>query len=207
MKFRPTLLLSCIFLLSCSRYVRYAKCTFQQATKYHDSLKVARQFIRSSYVYDQLNTVALFDILWLSRTVRMSYIDLYAHHWNLPQDTVKNLKEQAEQDLQKVMVFYLLLAPDSDENIISINNTFSRWSVILQINDKKYYPRDMRLEDKLTPEYKAIFGNLDSIHKRVYLVTFDAYDELHQPLINEKTQSFTLLLQATTYATSVCWNL
>jgi hypothetical protein len=205
MKFHLVILCSLfIFLSGCTRYIRWAQRIFKQAPQYHNNLLKARHFIRSSYIYDQFNTVSLFDVLWLSKTVHMTYIDLYAHHWNLSLNSIQNLRKQHLQEFEHTIAFYILLAPDDEDNTLGMINLETRWAVVLKINNKIYYPRDIRLEDELSPEYKVIFGDLDSIHKRVYFVTFDAFDKDKRPLI-DSSSTIELKMHSTIYETSVCW--
>jgi hypothetical protein len=199
MKFHHALLFSFIFLASCSRYIRRARCTFQQADTYYDHITTARQFIRSSAIYDQFNTVALFDVLWLAEPVRTAYNDLHAHHWNLQENI------QSPAPSHESLDFYILLAPDYDKNSLSLTYPYARWSVVLRIDGHTYYPREIRWEDELLPEYKAIFNDLASRHKRIYFVSFEATDAHKNPLITSTTTTLELILHSTIYATSICW--
>lgn len=205
MKYRLLVIYAAALLLSgCSRYICWIKENFSQADHVTISLENARLYLKSTQVYDTFVTVALIDVLWLSPEVRKTYVTLYGLRWSLSDREREALIESHEQETENTLAFYVLLAPDEENNTISLTNRLAEWSVLLSIDGNDYIPREIKRVD-LDPEYLRIFGKSYSHFKGVYLVLFDLYDEQEQKILTDDSRQMSLIFRTTKYQAALDW--
>lgn len=198
-------IISIVLLVStgCSRIVRWGKCTFAQAARLCIDISPACAYVRTIRQYDQFNTVALFDVLWLSDTVREIYSALYAaEHCRSPEQTAQFLRRQLQEN-DHFISFYVLM-PQNKESALTYNGQRGIWSVCLVVNGVSYAPREIKVID-LAPEYRIIFGNRYNNFKVPYLVQFDALDLHERQIITATTQKIQLCFISAKYTISVEW--
>ena len=151
-------------------------------------------------VYDQLTTVAMFNVLWLSDTVRTTYVDLNAlKYGKTPEQKRATLRRQLAENTHFI-TFYVAVPYE-----LVLGDKNSRWSISLDIDGKSYLPIETKIID-LNPEYKSIFGKKFTRFKNAYMVRFDAKDVQERPLITSDTEQLKLYFRSTKKEVILSWN-
>ena len=196
------LVVGCLVLLpGCGRIVDWTKDSFYQGQEFAQHA-LPQLYMRSTTIYDQFETVGMFDALWLSDAVKTAYTDVWALKFGKsPERRQTFLRRQLEENRHFIM-FYIL----SLQNI-SINEAHGDWSVFLQINDETFAPLQVVVLDELDYIYKSFFGKKCNRFKDVYLVKFDARDAEDQPLIRPDTRFITLFFRSTKKQALLQWDL
>jgi len=195
-------ILFCMLLLSgCGRIVDWAKDSFYQGDQLRDYSDIPRQFMRSITVYDQFETLGIFDVLWLAGPVRTSYAQLHAcRHGKSCEHEKAFLRRQLEEN-KHFIDFYVLSLYSKP---LDVEDAF--WSLFLEIDGCRYAPREIKAID-LTPEYKFFFGKRFSKFKVSYIVRFSACDIENMPLIDEDTSCISLVFRSVEKEAVLSWDL
>ena len=203
MKYKSLIPLSVSLLLlsGCGRIVDWGKGNFKQAEKLDFKFRQARKDLKSITVYDQLSTVAIFDVLGLSDDVRIAYVDLHARKYGKTEEQKRAMLRRQLAENSHFISFYVAVPYE-----LILGETNSRWSLSLEIDDKRYLPIEVKVID-INPEYKAIFGKKLSRFKNVYLVRFDAKNVEERPLITPDTQELKLYFRSTKKEVILTWNI
>jgi len=191
--------LSLLLLSGCGRIVDWGKSNFTQAKKLEFKYKQARQDLKSKTVYDQLTTVGIFDVLWLSDNVRTAYADLHAIKYRKTEEQRKAMLRRQLAENNHFISFYVAVPYE-----VILGEKNSEWSLSLEINDTTYLPIEVKVID-LNPEYEAIFGNKFSRFKNAYLVRFDAKNIQERPLITTDTHEINLYFRSTKKEVILTW--
>jgi len=198
-------LISCfIFLLpGCGRIVDWAKDSFCQGCDLSDYSKVPRQFLRSTTVYDQFETLGAFDVLWLSGSVRTAYSQLHACRYGKTMEhEMAFLRRQLEANKHYIDFYVLSLYGKP------LDMEDSMWSLFLEIDGRQY--GSMEIHDVITdfpPEYKFFFGKRFSKFKVPYMVRFNAHDVENRLLIDEETTVIKLIFRSVEKEVVLSWDL
>jgi len=161
---------------SCIKYYDTVKSEFPQAKDQPTKQEAVYRYVRSETVYDEFQTRAIFDVLWLSDSVRSAYVDVYTNKHGLNLDGKDDLLKKQRKENEETISFYVL-AEVRDPGHISLEDSNSAWSLYLT-NDSgwKLNPKNIK-EVELAPEYKNFFGRHRVTPFKVpYLVTFDLKD-------------------------------
>ena len=203
MKYKSLLPLSLSLLLlsGCGRIVDWGKGNFKQAEKLDFKFRQARKDLKSITVYDQLSTVAMFDVLGLSDDVRIAYVDLHARKYGKTEEQKRAMLRRQLAENSHFISFYVAVPYE-----LILGETNSRWSLSLEIDDKRYLPIEVKVID-VNPEYKAIFGKKLSRFKNVYSVRFDAKNVEERPLITPDTHELKLYFRSTKKEVILTWNI
>lgn len=198
-----------ILFSGCSRVIDWGKRTFNQGCKVEACIDLVRAHIRTVRIYDQLKTLGIFDVLWLSNEVRTVYADLHAEKFMLNEATLQDLKSQELAQNKEYLSFYILgydpkFISDGPFTATGKKNN-SNWTVVLKVNDKFYEPEVLNIV-KLNPEYILFFGKKLSKFKTVYLVQFSKFDSNNNPIIDSNTRTFTLCFGSIKRKGAVSWN-
>lgn len=162
----------CIFMVAGCRYVSWGKDIFNQGKKLETYRSMAKPYIRSTRIYDQLTTLGLFDAIWLSDPVRIAYTKAVASKKGFNQEQYKNMLEQQLEENKKYITFYVLAGYVSQDKIL-LTNPKSPWALHLHVGDQRIAPAFMEAVRTLEPEYVFFFDRHWSIFKMAYLVKFD----------------------------------
>ena len=193
-------LLFCLFFLSgCGRIIDWSKDHLDQGKKLDSDISIAKNYIRSTRVYDQFTLVGAFDALWLSDEVRINFTNLHACKYGKIEEQKKIFLRRQLAENDHYISFYVL----SMTHIV-LGEADSRWEVFLRIGCKNYNPIEMKLVE-LLPEYKYIFGDKYNKFKDAYLILFNAQDIEENYLIDEKTSSVQLVFRSVERETALTW--
>lgn len=181
---------SLVFLPGCNRYVCWLTDVFNQGCKQPVPLRCIEKYIKSTRIYDQFETLGIFDALWLNRPVREMYLDAFASTRCLDPDAWELKIRQQEYEDEHYIMFYLLTWIPSGSLLTDL---CPEWHVQLRIGCECFNPIEIRVVE-LCPEYQRFFGPWFTIFKKVYLLKFNAIDVHGNRLINRFTSSIDLVM-------------
>lgn len=146
-----------------------------QGTERDDNRKVVKNNIRSVRVYDQWETKAAFDALWMSDDVRKTYVNSYCQRRGKSssiQETM--LSDQLKKNKQNMSFYVLADVRDRNHPLLSDKN--AAWTCYLELNNgKKIAASSVKEIDEFAPEIRALFGYRYNTHFKVpFLVKFQA---------------------------------
>ncbi|MCF7900267.1 hypothetical protein K9K77_02040 [Candidatus Babeliales bacterium] len=198
---RSLVLMSIVILPGCGGVTDWVEDTFSQGKEYSYNKSLIKGYLRSSRIYDQFTTVAIFDALWLSDEIRTEYADVYVKVHGRTQD-VRNtfLRRQLKANSTEVAFYVLSL------NEIPLNVKPMQWLLHLDIDGNKYLPSSVKAAE-LTPEYVLFFGALLTNHKRVYEVRFDRKDADGKEILNDDAQKLSLVFSGPQHYCALEWML
>lgn len=180
---------------SCTRFATWTRKTFHMPDKIDVDLAPARTHLCSVRSYDQFNTVALFDVLWLSDIVKSTYAELFAVKWCKKDEVVAEIVERFLADNDEI-VFYILIA---EKEGIAFRHQLGKWSFTLEVDGKQYAAHSLRIIDDLPYEFRKIFGDLYNPFKTCYEMKFFAYTSQGLPIITPQTDVIRLCVSSTEY--------
>lgn len=204
MKYNYYFFLSIIlFILPCCNpnYLKWGSAQIISAGKLKNDLFFTLEYLQTKKVYDQFITVGIFDVLWLTEPVRMTYVDLFATRTCLSDERVAILQEQQLEQLEETVSFYVLMNNDS-EHILGTQAS-APWSACLKINCQVFQPVDIKSVE-LNPDYIRIFGKRYSSFRNAYLVSFKAID-VNNKFILDGANRLELVLSSPKYRVMFLW--
>lgn len=189
-----------ICLAGCGRIVDWTMEKIDQGTPFKEDLSVAQKQVRSVAAYDQLETTAMFDALWLSDDVRTSYVRLFIDRRGKNEEQYKTILRRQLEENNFVQAFYVLSPYE-----ISLSDADADWMIFLRVDGKQYVPAEVKVVD-LAPEYRVIFDKAFTRFKQAYLVKFDARDADDVPIITPASRKITLVFRSLTKDLVVTWD-
>lgn len=193
-----SILLSCVLVLAgCSRYTCLFRGSFTGGQETFSTSAPACPFMCSLAIYDQLQTIGLFDVLWLSCSVRSLFVDLYAQKNCLSCHAKQQLLSKELAELQKTVSFYVLMPTDDTAALGDSCNSLAPWSIYAVIDGQCYRPSSIK-KVKLPPEYSYMLAERYSSYRQPYLVTFNRADDSSMTQVE-------LVISSVKYKTSCSW--
>ena len=172
-----------LLLPGCGRFIDWGKSNFYQGEQVDNYRCDIKPYIRSVTIYDQFTTRAMFDALWLSDEVRLSYVDLHVSRQGKDEERKNSLLRRQLEENNHYLSFYVLSLHEE-----KLGDPDSEWSMFLRVNDEFYQPMEIK-EIELPYEYQIFFGKLWNRFKVPYLVRFSANDADDVPLITSQTEA------------------
>lgn len=155
------------------KYYRLSNNEFHQGHKLNDERSALYGNKKKVAIYDEFITKAIFDVLYLSDSVRKAYVDKHAQKKGLDDSTKKKLI-LTELEHNKNWIKFYILSDIRDKEHQSLNSKNSMWSIYLRFNDKITVQPLTIKEVELSPEYQCFFGSRFTRFQRSYEVTFPA---------------------------------
>jgi len=222
------------FCSSCVKYYEVAESEFPQGEEQEDKREVVHNNLRSVAVYDQYQTQALFDALWLSDEVRTTYVDMYCtRRGRLDEGKESLLRRQLEEN--RHWISFYILTDIRDNQYLGLNEKNALWTVYLEVprvasskaqhkglyvpapnkpgknsagkkDTRKFYRVEPERikEVELDPEYQLLFGHRLNAFKTAYLVTFPQQSIEGNRYLDE-TGKVSLVFSAPFKETRVTW--
>lgn len=186
----------------CGTISDLVKENFPQGEESKTYRKKSKQYLKVINIYDQFNTVGLFDALWLSDEIRTIYADMNA---DMQGKDIKEkhafLRRQLKENNHYVS-FYVL---STHQN--SLSNKPTPWSLHLVVDGKKYMPFEVKAIE-LNTEYKTIFGNMFNKHKTPYEVRFERTNAEGADILKEgKSHNMKLYFNTPAHYSFAEWNI
>jgi len=165
---RVGVLICMVLLPGCMKYYDVSEKEFPQAQKEPDHREVRYAYKRTQRVYDQFETKAIFDALWLSDDVRTAYVQMYAKKRGLSAEAKEELlKRQLEEN--KHWVAFYVLADIREQGAGRLGDAHTAWTMFASL-DKHLVRLESIKEYDLEPEYQLLFGAVGMNFKTCYLV-------------------------------------
>jgi hypothetical protein len=196
-----SLMLFLFLFQGCARLGDWAKEHFDQGEKRDNHTQKVRSYLRGVQVYDELDTVGLFDALWLNDEVRTAYADLYAAKAALsPEDKDDFLQDELDKNEKSISFYVVCFIHDYE-----LGDRQGGWMIQLKVDDVIYQP--ILIEPAvLNAEYSMFLSKVMNARKKLYVVKFDAFDS-DQPIIKDSTKDLELIFNTIDRSTSVVWDL
>ena len=150
--------------------VDWADETFYQGKINKDHEKTVKPFLKGIRLYDQFDTLAIFDALWLSDTVRTAYAQVYAKMIGKDEEGYIDFLRRELSANTYFVSFYVLSSKS-----IPLTDIPPLWVVHLEVDGKKYLPAEIKAVE-LAAEYLGFFGKRVNNHKEPYEIRFDRKD-------------------------------
>jgi hypothetical protein len=183
----------------CRKIIDWGKRSFPQAQKITYNKNIIKQYTKSFVAYDELDTAARFDVLWLSDQVRTEYARLHTYTYGKPEEFYQALLRRQLEENKHFITFYVLSVFD-----VTLGNTNSNWSVFLRINGMHNAPSDIKVIDPL-PEYKTFLAKQLTPFRTPYRIMFDARDIEDKLLLSNETKIIELVFRSTTQEFTLSW--
>lgn len=198
-------LLAMLFLPGCIKYHELSTTEFPQGKVVEQQAVLATNYLRSIKLYNQFETIAGFDMLWLSSDVRSYFAQRFCAKRGKDAESFKAIESRQQEETNHWIGFYVL-SDIRTRGHVSLKEKNAAWTMFLTIDKKtKVEPLSIK-EVELEPEYQAIFGHRFNSFKSVYLVKFPAYGLDGKPYITTPKPSLTLTVCGLQREGSAVWN-
>ena len=188
---------------SCIKYYELSKQEFPQGKEYKDEREVVANNLKTASIYDEFETRAIFDVLWLSDETRETYVDLHCKKRGKDKQAKQALLRRQLEDNKHWTTFYIL-SDVRDKTHVSLTDKNSLWSLYLTTTDgQKITPVSIK-ESEVEPEYQSLFGPRFNSFKRAYMVKFPVSDLNGKPYLKEG-ESFKTVLSSPYKKREIVW--
>ena len=185
----------------CSKIIEWGHESFYQGDDVSFNKELINRYIRAITVYDQITTMAKFDVLWLGDEIRTEYTKFHIHIAGKNEEQYQALLRRQLEENKHFITFYVLSVYDN-----SLGDPDSNWHITLCINDIEFAPTEIKVVE-LAPEYKAFFGDRFNRFRVPYRVIFDAKDLDEVLILREETESLTLCFRSTQKQVALTWDI
>ena len=162
--------------------VDWADETFSQGKINKDHENTVKPFLKGIRLYDQFDTLAIFDAIWLSDTVRTAYAQVYAKMMGKDEEAYIDFLRRELSANTYFVSFYVL-----SQKSIPLTDIPPLWVVHLEIDGKKYLPAEIKAVE-LAAEYLGFFGKRVNNHKEPYEIRFDRKDVEGNDILEDKRE-------------------
>ncbi len=200
--FLPILLI--IFLAGCLKTFKMTPESYQ-GKEYKEKEAIVEANLRSVKVYDEWETEAMFDILWLSNMTKRAIADVHCSKYG-KSETEKREVVQKELAKNREKISFYILADIRSKFSSSLSDKNSQWSVFLELSDKRLIRPSADIKEvELDPEVLLFFEHRYSSpkFKTPYLVTFDAKDSSGDMYISSRP--FKMIISSVERRCEVGW--
>ena len=192
--------ISMVLLPGCGGVTDWASQTFNQGKQHADHKAVVEKYMRSIKIYDQFETIALFDVLFLSDDIRDAYSKLFSSTHGRSQEAHLTFLRRQLKTNEHFVSFYVL-----STHQVPLNLKPAVWSIYLKVGDVAYQPLEIKAIE-LAPEYNRFFGKRLTNHKRPYEIRFERQDTEGRDIL-EGASCVDLVFSTPKYHSSVSWDL
>jgi len=188
-----------ISLPSCMKTYKLAPSESPQGKEYKDQRSVVDENLRSVKVYDQWETEAMFDVLWVSDSTTKSYVDRYCERRGKSMVEHDDMLQEELAKNREDMKFYVL-ADVRDKFNPSLSDPNAAWTMYLELADGRKIAASKVKEVELSPEILEIFGHRfrKPKFKTPYEATFSAGS------LNNRDQ-FKMIISSTSRRCELGW--
>lgn len=174
-----------------------------QGKEHRDFREIMTENLRSVSVYNQWETVAHFDALWLSNDTRKEYVTRYCSRRGRSADETEDMLQKDVAKNRETATFYIL-ADVRDKFFPSLSSMTPAWAIHLEMEDgTKVVPKTIKEVD-LEPEFVEMFGHRYKRpkFKLAYEVVFAAKTET---LVLDFKSPFKMVLSSTDRQCEMKW--
>ncbi len=184
----------------CGRIIDWGKTNFYQGKELTNFASEVKPYIRSITIYDQLETKAIFDALWLNDMVRTAYANLHTIRQGKNEEKLQTFLRRQLEENNHYVTFYILSTHE-----VKLGVPEAQWSLFLLIDGREHYPFEIK-EVELPYEYQIFFGDRWNRFKVPYLVRFKAITD-EEPLLAEETNQIELIVRSAQKEHVFVWTL
>jgi hypothetical protein len=183
------IMLLLIILPNCGRVIDWGVGNFYQGKELTNFTAQVEPFIRSIAIYDQLETKAIFDVVWLSDQVRTAYANLHALRQGKSEEKLQSILRRQLEENNHYITFYVLSTYE-----VKLGALHSHWSFFLRLDGLEYHPFEIK-EIELPYEYQIFFGKRWNRFKVPYRIRFKPVDD--DTIVNtDSAQEITLIARS-----------
>ncbi len=188
-----------------SQYYRYLPNHMPQGVCGDVNIESAQESVQTKSIYDQLTTVATFDVLRMDKPLYELVSDMWSYRKGANKATHDQfLKKHLSADKSKLTFYVLSNIREKRYNMLT--DKHCPWAISLESpKGESHIPHELKRVE-LEPEIKAIFGKKMNQYKTVYVVTFDRLSDDGQQLIYP-TQPMTLWFRSHEFEQPFTWSL
>ena len=187
----------------CIKYYELSDSEFNQGKPLDDNRDVAVAYRRSVTIYDQFKTQAIFDGLWLSDTVRSTYVDMHASKRGIQGDGKEELlKRQLEENNH--WLSFILLADIRDKLFASMSEPASTWTAHAVVDNVKLVAESVK-EFDMDPEFQLLFGKTWNPFKTAYMVKFPLESVLAHKIASGEHKEVKLVISSMYKEAELVW--
>ncbi len=184
----------------CGRIIDWGKTNFYQGKELSSFTTEVKPSMRSVVIYDQLETKAIFDVLWLSDEVRTAYAKLHILREGKSEEKLQSFLRRQLEENNHYITFYLLSTYE-----VKLGVPEAQWSLFLMLDGREYYPFEVK-EIELPYEYQLFFAERWNRFKVPYIVRFKAMTD-DEPLLTEQTKNMELIVRSGQKEHIFAWSL
>ena len=173
----------------CGRIIDWGKTNFYQGKELINFMGEVKPCMRSITIYDQLETKAIFDVLWLSDAVRTAYANLHILRQGKNEEKLHTFLRRQLEENNHYVTFYLLSTHE-----VKLGVPEAQWSLFLLVDGREHYPFEIK-EVELPYEYQIFFGDRWNRFKVPYLIRFKAITD-DEPLLTDQTKNMELIVRS-----------
>ncbi len=194
-----------VFIPGCVKYHKIFKSEFPQGVEVQEPSATAEAHLRSCALYDQFQTLALFDVIWFSDRLKSTYVDMISKRYGKDNEAREALlRRQLEEN--KHWITFAMLADIRDKTHVGMGEKDSAWSLYIQMLDgEKVQPVSIK-EVELEPEHQIFFGSRFNMFKKAYLVKFPA-KPLGGKAYLDRGESFKMTIASTKKTATIEWSI
>lgn len=194
-----------LLLPGCIKYYELSTTEFPQGQTITPQAVLTKNYLRTIRIYNEFETIAAFDMLWLSPEVRTYYANRFCNKRGKDTESLKAVESRQLEETNHWIGFYVL-SDIRNRNHASLKEKNAAWTFHLTINDKITVEPLSIKEVELEPEYQALFGHRFNSFKSVYLIKFPAYGLDGKPYITTPKPSLVLHVAGPQKESKAVWN-
>lgn len=185
---------------NCGRVIDWGKSNFYQGEELTSFTQEVKPYLQSVTIYDQLETKATFDVLWLNDQVRTAYVNLHVLRQGKNEEKVNVLLRRQLAENNHYITYYVLSTHD-----VKLGVPESHWSFFLLVDGKEFYPFEIK-EIELPYEYQVFFGKKFNRFKVPYILRFKIDTDDEHGIEIDKIQQLALIARSAYKEHIFTWN-
>lgn len=182
------------------RVIDWTKSSFNQGRSLPDYYSTAQSYVRSVSLYDQFQTLAIFDALWVAQEVLGSYADLWALKNGKIDDEQKNFLQCQLAEHGPYLTFYILSLYD-----VALVHHQSSWSLLLEVDGRLFDPVELKAVE-LDSFYQLFFGRCCTRFKVPYKIKFCSVDSNGNEIVTAQTKQLSLIFRSVDKEGVMTWD-
>jgi len=194
-----------VLLPGCVPYHKIGKTEFPQGQSKDPARSILVNNLRSTRVYDQFNTLATFDVLWLSDQTRTYYTELYSTRRGKDAESTDALLRRQLEENKLWISFYVLADVRGDSNNQLLSEKNAAWTMYLKNTAGATVTPILVKEIMLEPEIMLMFGSLLNSFKTAFIVKFPVQDLAGAEYLKEK-ETFKLVISSVRKSCELEWS-
>lgn len=188
------LIASMVVFSGCMKTYEYLKTEVPQGKEQLVERQTLSGSLASQAVYDEFETKAIFDVLWLSNFVREKNARIIARMQGKDEAALRGLIRRAlAQNTESVSFYILADIRDGEKSLLVDENP--AWSLVLESKEGGSIEPQSIASVELQTSWQSLFGPACNRYKKAYLVSFPLKD-IRGVLVRPEQEPFTLSIRS-----------